>query len=159
MTTYEQPLQTARALLAKWGAETTTPEPNRLDVAIQPADLLPAVTALHEARWGYLAAITGLDLGAESQTIEVLYQFCAGAAVVTLRVRVPYSAATVASICGIIPSASFFERELIEMLGVSVEGTPSSAHLFLPDNWPAWVYPLRKSFVAENVTHAPEGTV
>lgn len=140
----EKALQTAKTLLARWAEETETPEPNRLDVRLATADLLSAVKMLQGTEWGYLAAITGLDLGADAGELEGLYHFCAGAAVVTLRVRTPRAAPTLPSVCAIIPSASFYERELSEMLGVTVVGTPDPARLFLPDDWPEGVYPLRK---------------
>jgi Ni,Fe-hydrogenase III component G len=94
--------------------------------------------------WGYLAGITGLDPGVEAGAMEVLYHFCEGAAVVTLRVRTPRENASVPTICEIIPSATFYERELREMLGVEVEGLADSEYLFLPDDWAKGVYPLRK---------------
>ena len=156
MNAPELALNTVRTLLATWTSDMTTPEPNRLDVSIPASALLTAVQTLQTAYWGYLAAITGLDLGTKNQALEVLYHFCAGSAVVTLRVRVPYGLTTVPSICSIIPSASFFERELIEMFGVSVEGTPTSDHLYLPDNWPQWVYPLRKDYSAVIVPREPD---
>jgi Ni,Fe-hydrogenase III component G len=147
MSTMELSLDAANKLLAAWAKATATPEPNRLDVTIVVDDLLPTVNALREARWGYLAAITGLDLGTEVGEIEALYQFCAGPAVVTLRVRLPHAAARVPTVCEVIPSASFFERELSEMFGVTVTGTSYPNHLYLPDDWPEGVYPLRKDFV------------
>ncbi|HEX6383524.1 MAG TPA: NADH-quinone oxidoreductase subunit C [Anaerolineae bacterium] len=139
-------LPVAEALLAEWATATATPTPNRLDVSLVANDLVAAVEALVGAQWGYLAAITGLDLGVEAGELEALYHFCAGADVVTLRVRVARDAAVVPSICAIIPSASFFERELMEMLGITVGGTPNTDRLFLPDEWPDGVYPLRKDF-------------
>jgi Ni,Fe-hydrogenase III component G len=77
----------------------------------------------------------------------VLYHFCSGAAIVTLRTHIPREAACVSSICGLVPSAGFFERELSEMLGVTVVDAPAAGRLFLPDDWPEGVYPLRKDFV------------
>ena len=142
-------LKTAGDLLAIWTVETSAPEPNRRDVVIEAGYLLPAVRALDEARWGYLAGITGLDLGAEAGQLEVLYHFCSGAAVVTLRVRLPRDSAVVLSICDVLPAASFYERELREMLGVEVVGLPHQDHLFLPDDWPNGVYPLRKDAALE----------
>ncbi|MEA4906937.1 MAG: NADH-quinone oxidoreductase subunit C [Chloroflexi bacterium] len=148
-------LTSAEKLLAPWTAQAGRPEDNRLDVYIAPQDLKPAVQALLEAHWGYLAAINGLDMpapaaeeGAEPQEgrVEMLYHFCEGAAVVTLRLALPYSQAVLDSICDLIPSATLYEREMIEMLGVQLTGTPSQEHLLLPDDWPADVYPLRKSF-------------
>ena len=142
------PLQSAAALLTPRMQSKETPGPNRLDVVVAVYDLLPAVQALHQSGWGYLAAITGLDLGLEAGQIEVLYHFCSGAAVVTLRVPVERDAAVVPSLCGAIPSAGVFERELMEMFGVTVDGAPNSDRLILPDEWPDGVYPLRKDYHA-----------
>lgn len=142
-------LKTAGELLAEWAIETNTPEANRLDVVVEANALLAAVRALDDTRWGYLAGITGLDLGAEAGQLEVLYHFCAGAAVVTLRVRTPRDNAAVPSICDVLPAASFYERELREMLGVEVIGLSNLDHLFLPDDWPEGVYPLRKDAALE----------
>jgi Ni,Fe-hydrogenase III component G len=142
-------LKTAGDLLAAWTIETAAPEANRLDVVVDAGYLLPAVRALDDARWGYLAGITGLDLGVEAGKMEVLYHFCAGAAVVTLRVRLPRDDALVLSICDVLPAASFYERELREMMGVEVVGLTNLDHLFLPDDWPDGVYPLRKDAVLE----------
>jgi Ni,Fe-hydrogenase III component G len=140
-------LEAARKLLAPWATSYETPESHRLDVRVDTTTLLPAVTALGEARWGYLAAITGLDLGIEAGKIEVLYHFCSGPAVLTLRVLAERTAARVPSICIPIPPAVVFERELREMMGVEIVGLPDNEHLFLPDDWPEGVYPLRKDFV------------
>ncbi len=139
-------LQQARELLVAWAKETKTPEPNRLDVSIAISDLLFAVHALTGAHWGYLSAITGLDPGAVTGELEVLYHFCQGAAVLTLRLRIPRAEGQVPSVCGIIPAASFFERELSEMFGVTITGAAYPEHLFLPEDWPPGIYPLRKDF-------------
>ncbi|MFZ0546911.1 MAG: NADH-quinone oxidoreductase subunit C [Candidatus Promineifilaceae bacterium] len=142
----EKNLQTAESILAPWTKQTNNPDANRLDVIVEAADLITAINALQQADWGYLAAITGLDLGPEAGKMEVLYHFCEGAAVVTLRVTLDRETAVVPTVCGLIPSAGFFERELSEMFGITVEGTPNSDRLFLPDEWPDGVYPLRKDF-------------
>lgn len=144
--TIDARLQAAAELLADLPRETLTPESFRLDAIIAPDDLPAAVQALIDARWGYLAAITGLDPGADDGALEALYHFCSGAAVLTLRVRVPREQPAVPSLTAIIPSVSFYERELHEMLGIDVLGAPNLDRLFLPDNWPDGVYPLRKDF-------------
>lgn len=149
MTTLEEKLQAARDILASWAGEIQTPEPNRLDVPVTAENLIAAVTALDAARWGYLSAITGLDLGVEAGQIEVLYHFCEGAAVVTLRVATLRAESSVPSVCPVIPSGSIFERELVEMMGIDVVGTPDRGRLFLAEDWPDGVYPLRKDAVLE----------
>ncbi len=164
----ETALQTAAEILEPLGAVKSQPEPNRLDF------LMPDGSALHEgarllrsSRWGYLTAITGLDHPAPTPKakpgepapppapaggeVEVLYHFCQGAAIVTLRMKLPYGAAAVPSVCDIIPSASIYEREIAELFGVRVEGTPNMEHLLLPEDWPEGVYPLRKSFTGKDV--------
>jgi Ni,Fe-hydrogenase III component G len=142
----EELLQTAETLLAPWTKGTEKPALNRLDVALDVADLVTAVQTLHQSDWGYLAAVTGLDLGLEAGEFEVLYHYCDGAAVVTLRVKVSRETPVLPTICSVIPSAGFFEQELVEMFGITVAGTPNTGHLFLPDEWPEGVYPLRKDF-------------
>src|SRR6266487_1759269 len=146
----EHSLQNAEQLLVAWNKETTHPESNRLDVSISAEDLRPAVTALHNAHWGYLSAITGMDLGPDAGQMEALYHFCYGAAVTTLRVRLPRTnEATLPTIEDIIPPATFFERELHEMLGFKIAGGKSNERLFIPDDWPDEVYPLRTDFSIE----------
>jgi Ni,Fe-hydrogenase III component G len=133
-----------------WTLETVEPEPGRLDVFMRSSeDLVPLVTALRVKRLGYLAAITGLDLGAEAAELEVLYHFCAGSAVITLRLRLPVEAPVVPTLSKIIPIAEIFERELSEMFGITVTGLAAPHHLYLPDEWPDAVYPLRKEFDAQ----------
>jgi NADH:ubiquinone oxidoreductase subunit C len=166
----DQAIQVAEELLKPWTLSAHHPEPGRLDVMINSHDLKSSVNALMQAGWGYLAAITGMDhkgspvppsnehqwdrLSEEPEqetpksegTIEVLYHFCEGAAVTTLRTFVPYSKPVLSTVCDLIPSATLYERELMEMFGVTLEGTPDDQRLLLPDDWPSGVYPLRKSF-------------
>jgi Ni,Fe-hydrogenase III component G len=150
-----QSLEKAESLLSPWTDVFTRPDDHRLDAVLAAKDLAPAVAALVEVRWGYLAAITGIDRPAVKgeedspqgeDEIEIMYTFCWGAAILSLHVRVPYSNAVIATVCDLIPSASFYERELMEMYGVVVENTPNPERLMLPDIWPEGIYPLRKSF-------------
>jgi ech hydrogenase subunit E len=145
----ENTLQQAETLLAAWSKERAHPESNRLDVVISPRDLRPAVRALHDEHWGYLSAITGLDLGPASGEMEALYHFCCGAAITTLRIRSPRTDPCLPTIEDIIPPATFFERELHEMLGFRISGTKSNERLFISDDWPDDVYPLRMDFSIE----------
>lgn len=155
MTT-ETLLQRAGELLAPFAKGTNNPETNRLDVQIAASDLPIAASVLTNASWGYLAAITGTDLGLEINELEALYHFCEGAAVTTLRIHLPREGCPeIPSISDQIPAASFFERELGEMLGVTVVGTPDPSRLFLPDDWPVGVYPMRQDFKLEQAAAVP----
>ena len=143
-------LKKAQELLFPWGKGSNNPVINRLDITIQANDLYQAVSTLKSDQWGYLSAITGLDHGVEADLIEALYHFCSGAAVLTLRVPLPRNGGTVPSIHNLIPVADFFERELMEMFGVTVVGVLDDLHLFLPDDWPVGIYPMLKDFNPQN---------
>lgn len=136
-------LQEIKKILAPW-TQSIKDTIKGFDVVVSRADLLSVVQRLQEAQWGYLAAITGLDAGSDTGQLEILYHFCSGADTVTLRLLVDRTAPHIDSLCSLIPSASLLERELSEMFGIVVVGTPNPAHLFLPDDWPENLYPLRK---------------
>jgi len=164
----------AEQILAPWTGVATHPAPDRMDVVIPAKSLVEAVTALVEAKWGYLSAITGLDHPGSTEpasealrwqrlteeieapsdeesregTLEALYHFCEGAAILTLRVRVRYTSSALPTICNIQPAATLYEREIMELFGVTIVGTPNSERLLLSDDWPEGVYPLRKSFTS-----------
>ncbi len=163
-------LDAAARLLQPFEVGAASRVNNRLDVVVKREDLPAAVRALVEARWGYLSAITGLDLpwpktppkpaspaapaaappaetgGPLEDRLEALYHFVNEAAVATIRVSVPYHDPRIPSICPVIPSATLYERELQDMFGLVIEGTPDGGRLLLPDDWPDGVFPLRKAF-------------
>jgi len=163
-------LKEAEELLSPFNLEYQTPEDFRLDAIVPSTRLVEVVSHLVQAHWGYLSAITGLDHPGEViressgrqwrqqvqeevtdrervGTIEILYHFCNGASVLTLRTWVSYTNPSVASITNLIPSAGLYETEVSEMFGVRLRNHPGAQeHLLLPDDWPKNVYPLRKSF-------------
>lgn len=156
----ETALSSAAEILKPWAVETRTPESNRLDVYLAVKDLTAAASALLDARWGYLSAITGMDhpaaAAAEGEPagegqMEALYHFCEGAAVVSLRVSVPTGNPTIPTLCNIIPTATLYERELMELFGFVIEGTPNTERLVLPENFPQGIYPLRKALSSEQI--------
>lgn len=156
MTT-EALLEQGVQLVGSRGSGQFAPEPGRIDLIVEASALLECIRDLTAAHWGYLSAITGLDQGPEAGRLEVLYQFCQGAAVLTLRVPLPREEPVVPSVCGLIPAASFFERELMEMFGIVCEGTPDTRRLFIADDWPEGVYPLRKDFIVPAPSAPVEG--
>ena len=155
MTT-EEILNLAKGLVQSWdwATETSQPSPKVLDVKVKKLNELVAITVgLRVKRLGYLSAITGIDLGPEAGEMEVLYHFCPGDAVITLRVRVPRENPVLPSLSELIPSAEVFERELHEMFGIEISGLKITEHLYLPDDWPDGVYPMRKDFDPKVLSH------
>lgn len=141
----------------------THPEDFRLDVRLAPEYLTKAAKTLLDLDSYYLSTITGLDnlkpvnantpapaatenAAPPDDSLEALYHFSCKAAVVTLRVKVPRKAPILPSICGLIPSATLYEREIMDMFGFEIVGTPNTDRLLLSDDWPKGVYPLRKDF-------------
>ncbi len=148
----ETSLQAVATLLEPWTKESNIPTPDRLDITIDTGDLLAAVQAIMDTGWGYLITITALDKGVEAGQFELLYHFTAGAPVATLRVSIPRDNPVVDSLYSVIPSVSFYEREVMEMMGITFVGTPDTDRLFLPEDWPVGVYPLRKDFKLPETT-------
>jgi Ni,Fe-hydrogenase III component G len=130
-----------------WATETSRSGPKQLDVKVKELkELVPIIVALRVKRLGYLSAIVCLDLGPEANEMEVLYHFCPGDAVIALRVRIPRLNASLPSLCEVIPGAESFERELSEMFGIEMIGLNTPDRLYLPDDWPDGIYPMRKDF-------------
>jgi NADH:ubiquinone oxidoreductase subunit C len=170
VTQTEENLEEVQTLLAQLAIAYTRPEENRIDVILPPAKLVEAARIMEDTGFWYLSAITGVDHSSSADTtneekawqrvvegeeqtgfgysgvLEALYHFCKGSVVATLRVRMGHANPNLPSICGVVPSASLYERELMEMFGISIEDTPVKDHLLLPDDWPVGVYPLRKDF-------------
>jgi NADH:ubiquinone oxidoreductase subunit C len=149
MPTVDEVLNVVTELAERWTwkMETRRPEPNRIDVLLpSAADLVPFVVGLRVQRLGYLSTITGLDPGPEAGQLELLYHFCPGSAVITLRLKVPREGGQVPTLTDIIPSAESSEREVREMFGVAFDGLRNQDPLYLPDDWPAGLFPLRKDF-------------
>ena len=152
----EMQLKRAEELLAPVSDQISRPASFRVDAVVSLDKLVPAVKILSDAKWGYLSAITGLDkpapVPAEGEKagenhMEILYHFCEGPAITTLRLTIPYSKPVIPTVCDILPMATLYEREIIEMFGITIEGTPNTDKLLLPDDWPDGVYPLRKEFI------------
>jgi Ni,Fe-hydrogenase III component G len=124
--------------------DVANPDRRRIFVKVAAADLAAASSLLRDRYGaGHLSTISGVDLG---ETFEILYHFASPAAVITVRTAVPRGAACLPSLCGVIPGAVLYERELQDMFGIVVEGLPDGRRLVLPDDWPDGQHPLRKDW-------------
>lgn len=144
---FDETFETIQLLIGEFAERLETPETNRIDAYMNNSqDLVTAAAALRVKRLGNLLAITGLDPGVGSEKLETLYHFSAGAIIITLRFHLPKDSPEISTLCEIIPSAEPFERELSEMFGIKINGIPNPDYLYLPDDWVAGNYPLRKDF-------------
>jgi NADH:ubiquinone oxidoreductase subunit C len=138
------------ALAAKLGG-SWTPGPKSSIIAVAPAMVPDACRGVSSLPGLYhLSTITGVDLGEE---IAVLYHFWEGRRFVQVRTQVPKSSPKLQSISEMIPSATLYEAEIQDLLGVAFEGNPYlGKKLLLPDNYPADAPPpLRREADPEKI--------
>ncbi|MGD1055130.1 MAG: NADH-quinone oxidoreductase subunit C [Nitrososphaerales archaeon] len=130
-------------LAARLGGSIAS-HPKSVDLIVSPDKVLEACKSVSSIPGLYhLSTITGLDLGEE---IGILYQFWQGRRFVVVRTAVPKTNPKIQSVSGSLPSATLYEAEIQDLLGVSFEGNPYlGKRLLLPDNYPAEAPPpLRK---------------
>ncbi|MGC8816747.1 MAG: NADH-quinone oxidoreductase subunit C [Candidatus Hadarchaeum sp.] len=89
----------------------------------------------------HISTITALDNG---NSIELIYHFDCRPALLNLKIFLPMEDLTIPTITDLFPGAVLYERDIMEMIGVKVEGHPDPRRLFLPEDWPQGKYPLRK---------------
>jgi Ni,Fe-hydrogenase III component G len=121
--------------------------PRRIQVKVS-REQLNAVLAYLKEQFGYthLGTISGVDLG---ENFEVVYHLSDAVSTINVRILTLRSDPRIPSICGVIPGAILYERELQDMFGLVVENIPDPRPLLLADDWPAGVYPLRKDWQFE----------
>lgn len=93
--------------------------------------------------WDLFIDMCGVDYGEEFEVVYHLSRMLE-AQVVRVRTRVSRRGGAVPTVSDIWPGASWPERELMEMYGVTVEGHPDPRNLLLPEGWKG--YPLRKDY-------------
>jgi NADH:ubiquinone oxidoreductase subunit C len=101
-----------------------------------------ALQALKTKDIRHVSTISGVDMGKE---IAVIYQIDCDGSLLNLKVLVSKKNPRLRTITDIFPGAVLYEREVMEMLGVTFEGHPDPRPLFLPDDWKEG-YPLRKGW-------------
>ncbi len=111
-----------------------------------PADQFAAVFAyaIKEGGFSILCTITGLDLGDKLGAIYHLARV--SGEMLNLEVAVPKAQPVLATVTPYFPAADAYERELVDLLGMQVQGLPTGNRYPLPDDWPANQYPLRKDW-------------
>lgn len=91
----------------------------------------------------YLSSLCGTE---QKDSIEIVYHIgtVEKKESIVLKTKIPKQDAVVRTVENLFPSASLFERETFEMLGVKFEGHHDLRRLLLPDDWEG--YPLRKDY-------------
>jgi len=125
--------------------------PKRVYLSVEPEHSVEVNRYLFE-HGGRLATASGVDC---RDWIEVLYHYCFDPLNVTVTVRAKaYKPECVLdSVAQVFPGASFIEREMNDLLGVTFRNHPDPRRLILADDWPEGVYPLRRDYHHETHTN------
>jgi len=102
--------------------------------------------AIKQAEFVMLSAITGID---EGQTLGIIYHLGREDGIVlNLKTSVPKDNPLLNTVINYFPCAEVYERELVDLLGINVQGLPKGNRYPLTDDWPVGQYPLRKDWKA-----------
>jgi membrane-bound hydrogenase subunit beta len=100
-----------------------------------------------EMNFPILCLIVGLD---EGETFGILYVLASpNGCIVNLKRHIPRENPVIDSIYDRLPNCEIYERELVDLLGIKVNGLPPGSRYPLPDDWPEGQYPLRKDWKPE----------
>lgn len=100
--------------------------------------------AVKDLEFSILLTITGLD---EGQRLTFIYHVArVDGNILSIKISAPKSDPIIKTIIPKFFGADIYERELVDLLGVRVEGLPEGNRYPLPDDWPKGEYPLRKDW-------------
>ncbi len=128
----------------------------RVFIAV-PLELLLDVLRYANDELGFtsLCTITGMDSG---EHYEFIYHLAhENGVMLNVKVKAPKGNPVVPTVLDIYNGATFYEREIEGLLGVTVKGLPEGRPYPLPDNWPKGQYPLRKDWTPDMLKNNPEG--
>jgi membrane-bound hydrogenase subunit beta len=106
--------------------------------------------SFNDLGFNLLCTITGLDVGDDLQFIYHIAN--KDGIVINVKTITPKSNPVINTVTGIYNGATFYERELEDLLGAKVNGLPEGRHYPLPENWPKGQYPLRKDWKTESMS-------
>ena len=134
-------------LEARFGAaitEMTIQRKNRVWFEI-PADRIPELMKFMKTEMGYnhLATITGFDGG---ENLGANYHLTDTHGVITARVKTPRVNPHLPTVTEVFPGAEPYERELMDLFGIKIDGLKPGRRYPLPDDFPTDQYPLRKDW-------------
>jgi len=119
--------------------------PRRISLDVENLNLRVVLRfAVEDMHFSILATITGLD---ETPMFGIIYHIASESGIIIdMKTTVPREKPVIMSIIDIFCNAEIYERELIDLFGMQVDGMPIGKRYPLPDNWPLGQYPLRKDW-------------
>jgi Ni,Fe-hydrogenase III component G len=113
-------------------------------------------TYLHlELGFSMLCTITGTD---EGDQLGLIYHLATDHGIMlNLTVLTPKDGPGPKTLIEFFPNAELYEREVVDLLGVQIQGLPEGERYPLPEDWPPNQYPLRKDWSTEPTGGAKQG--
>ncbi len=155
------PEQIGGMLQQKFGSAILEAVYETLDpwVTVSPEKIVDVATFLKneaETSFDFLRSIAGVDYPPD--TIEVVYFLFSYTHQHSfkLKVKLPRTNPTVASLEAVWPAAGWHEREAFDLLGVTFTGNSDLRRILLPDDWVG--YPLRKDYQEQDSYHGVSTT-
>jgi membrane-bound hydrogenase subunit beta len=156
----ELELEIQNKLLAKFGYinnnNITIKREHRIFATVPSVNFREVFTfAINDLGFTQLCTITGLD---EGEQLSAMYNLARKDGIMLiLKIFLPKDNPILYSISDIFPGGHYYEREMIDLLGMKVEGLAEGKRYPLPDNWPENTYPLRKDFNPEQLNDSKKG--
>ncbi len=146
-------------LLEAFGSKMTPLESGRYDLLmeIKPADLVEVCKRLRDDQklgFDFVSNIGAIDTGEEFQAVYNLVSY-AQKHRLDLKMTLDRKNPTVDSVIEIWPAADWYEREMWELYGFSINNHPDLKPLLLPENWDQG-WPMRKDWDAPDFIRMPE---
>jgi NADH/F420H2 dehydrogenase subunit C len=112
---------------------------------IAPLQLLPVSRLLQQRGFERLTAVTAVDWWPRSPRFEVIYFLHSMSQNLRLRVAVQLKEGeSVESLCQVWRSANWYEREVIDLFGITFRNHPNPERIMMPADWEG--HPLRKDY-------------
>lgn len=129
---------------------------NRLFIFVQPTALKPICQHIFRDLDARFVISIGADDRPYSGKFLIAHDFAFDREhlLCSVLAHIPPDDPKVDSISVAVPAANWAEREIQDMIGVTMVGHPYPKRLVVPDGWPDGVYPLRKDFAWNQ---APDG--
>lgn len=98
-----------------------------------------------QEKFDLLSDLTAVDWPKREKRFEVVLNLYSFAQKARLRIKAQVGEAeSVASLCGVWPTANWLEREVYDMFGIEFAGHPGLKRILLPEEWQG--FPLRKDY-------------
>jgi NADH-quinone oxidoreductase subunit C len=112
---------------------------------VAPLQLLPVCRLLQKGFFDRLTAVTAVDWWPRTPRFEVIYFLHSVTRNSRLRLAVRLKEGeSVESLCQVWRSANWYEREVIDLFGITFRNHPNPERIMMPADWEG--HPLRKDY-------------